>query len=240
MSKSSILRRDEKGNLSALIETPNLTIRSVQEDDLEHMLKLQGNAAVMEFVGIGGARSVDRITKYHRWLIDLWKEKNPISGFMVFTKETKNFAGMACLEEVNNKDGSVKAGEAEVMLYFLPEFWGKGHGKELGKYFLESIRSMLESGEHITIGGKPLTKLVASAHPDNKPSIKLQKDLGFVEVSRGTRRVTGGEVPRIFFELDLEKEEPSASVRAEGGGAVVPLRHDARGGGGGGGGGDGR
>lgn len=214
MSKSSILRRDGEGNLSALIETPNFTIRSIQEDDLKHILELKGNDAVMKFVGIGGANSVDRIIKYHRWLINLWKEKNPISGFMVFTKENKNFAGMACLEEVNSKDGSVKAGEAEVMLYFLPEFWGKGHGKEFGKYFLESIRSMLESGEHITIGGKPLTKLVATAHPDNEPSIKLQKDLGFVEVGRGMKRVTGGEVPRIFFELDLEKSktDPSASI----------------------------
>lgn len=224
MSKPSILRKDEEGNLSALIETPNFTIRSIQEDDLEHILRLKGNDAVMKFVGIGGANSVDRITKYHRWLINLWKEKNPISGFMVFTKENKNFAGMACLEEVSSKDGSVKAGEAEVMLYFLPEFWGKGHGKEFGKYFLESISSMLESGEHLTIGGKPLTKLVASAHPDNEPSIKLQKDLGFVEVGRGMKRVTGGEVPRIFFELDLEKSktDPSASIGAASCAATLP------------------
>lgn len=229
MSKPSILHRDDEGNLSARIETPNFIIRSIEdtEKNLNHMIELYTNEKVMRLVGAGGARKEERIKEHYHLLVDLWKKKNPISGFMVFTKENKNFAGMACLEEVNSKDGSVKAGEAEVMLYFLPEFWGKGHGKEFGKYFLESIRSMLESGEHITIGGKPLTKLAATAHPDNEPSIKLQKDLGFVEVGRGMKRVTGGEVPRIFFELDLEKSktDPSASIGAPSCAAtLLPIR----------------
>lgn len=206
---SKILSTDTDGNLSAHIETPNLMIRSIQEDDLGHLIGLMGDERVMQFVGAGGARDSDRIGKLHRDLINLWKDGKPISGFMVFKKDSGNFAGMACLEEVK-KDGAPKAGEAEVMLYFRPDFWGQGYGKEVGKAFLESLLGMMKEGVPMEIAGSPITKVVATAHPGNEGSIKLQKSLGFNEVGIEDKLFTTptGEKelrPRVLFELDLQR-----------------------------------
>ena len=219
--RTKILSRDESGNLSAHIETENLIIRSIREDDLGHLNSLMTDERVMQFVGAGGARDEARIARTHQTLVDYWKDGNPISGFMVFKKHGGDFAGMACLEEVWESDAP-KAGEAEVMLYFRPEFWGQGYGKELGKTFLGSLVGMFKEGEPMRIAGQPITKLVATAHPENSGSIKLQESLGFTRVADMQKafRTASGALemrPRAFFELDLQKlvEAPRSGVASD-------------------------
>ncbi len=182
---------------------PICNIRSFEERDLEDLKKLQGDKAVMQFVGTGEVRDAARVEIMHKNLMQLWKDFNPIGGYIVCDKATGKFLGMAALEPVFDQDQKIKPGEAEIMLYFQPEFWGQKYGKEVGQGFLNCLLASHQEGLKMTIGGAPLTKLVATAHPDNAGSIALQKSLGFKQQDTIMMRKGDKEVTRITFEFDL-------------------------------------
>lgn len=152
--------------------------------------------------------------------MDLWQKGNPIGGYIVCDKASGTFLGMACLEDVVDKDEKAVAGAAEVMLYFKPEFWGKKYGKEVGQAFLTCIAASEQEGVPIIAGGAPLTKLAATAEPSNAGSIALQKSLGFTRGETTTTMKGGKKVQRVNFEFDLAKF--LAAVRAESSASHLP------------------
>ena len=68
---------------------------------------------------------------------------------------------------------------------------------------------MKREGAPMEVDSIPITKLVATAHPDNLGSIKLQESLGFRNVGTEDKLFTtpnGPELrPRVLFELDLQR-----------------------------------
>jgi len=210
-----IFSRKEDSTLTAHLETERLIIRSINESDREGLISLQSDENVMKFVGAGVTRTREKIIKIHDNLLDLWRKGDPVGGYAIYKKEDGKFMGMACLENVG------KPGQAEVMAYLKPEFWGNGYGKEIGLGFIKCIVAAHDNHIPMIIDGKPLTNLVATAEPRNIGSIALQKSLGFTEGE--TIRVTKGdkEVERISFELDLTQffkkvtlEKPRSFVEA--------------------------
>jgi RimJ/RimL family protein N-acetyltransferase len=210
-----IFYHEADGSLHARLETPRLIIRSLEEGDLEELVKLQGDPRVMEFVGAGGGRERPQIERLHRGIRMWWEKGNPISGYVVLDRETNQFLGMAALEELYDEYPKVIPGEAEVMLYFHHDFWGKKFGKEVGQAFLQCIVASEVENVPIKVGGAPLTKLVATAEPNNLGSIALQKSLGFKQREQEpVTLIKGGKtIQRFHFDFDLT--EILAAARAE-------------------------
>ena len=239
MSKPSlpkIFSQAADGSLSARLETERLIIRSIEAQDLKDLQELQGNETVMQFVGVGQARNPEKVEKIHSNLMSLWQKGNPIGGYIVCDKESRTFLGMACLEDVVDKDEKTVAGAAEVMLYFKPDFWGKKYGKEVGQAFLSCIAASQQEGVPMIAGGAPLTKLVATAEPRNAGSIALQKSLGFTQGETKTTIKGGKEVQRVNFEFDLTnflsavkaESSPSNAVQGQSAETVVEDQKGSR------------
>lgn len=107
------------------------------------------------------------------------------------------------------------------MAYLKPKFWQHSYGKEIGLGFINCIVSADEEGVPMIVGGKPLTKLVATADPKNSGSIALQESLGFTRGELVRIMKDDTEVERIQFELDLTQfftkvtqEKPRSFVEA--------------------------
>jgi RimJ/RimL family protein N-acetyltransferase len=204
-----VFEKSDKG-LFAFMETERLIIRSLSDGDFDCVVRLQSNEEVMRFVGVGGARDEARIKEGFDSYRALWISGNPVSAYMIFQKKPDGsegeFCGMAALETIKTRDGDVKKiepGKAEVMLYFMPKFWGKKLGKEVLRGFFDMLSNLHSSGFPFQVEGKPLTKLIATASPGNTDSIELQRKSGFKEIE--TKDVKKGDkfVPKTFFEFDL-------------------------------------
>lgn len=216
-SKSGFLSRDDSG-LHARLETDRLVIRSLEDGDFSHVLALQTNDQVMKFVGAGGVRPETRVRAEFDEYRNLWRKGSAVSAYAIFSKNSDGlegeFMGLAALEEVSDK-GVVVPAVAEPMIYFMPQFWRGGFGKEAGKGFIDLVCGLIKSGAPLETGGSPITKLIATATPENTGSIKLQQSLGFDCIGDKECEYMGGrKVTKKLFELDLSKilEKPSSGV----------------------------
>lgn len=227
-------RTDGSSEIAARIETPRLVIRSIVEDDFSHVFKLQSDPAVMAFVGAGGVRDEGRVRRMFDFYRRYWMEGNPISAYTIFEKTEggdEKFCGMAALEEISDYSTGTKVvepGRAEVMIYFMPEFWRKGMASEVAQGFIALLGKLHKSGVPLQVAGEPVTKLIASASPGNAASIALQERLGFRFVEERDQFYNGGatKVPKKLFEMDLiekfkELAATTGHVSAASAGAVV-------------------
>jgi RimJ/RimL family protein N-acetyltransferase len=206
------LKGDE---IAAYLETDHLIIRSPKYEDrkdLDHVIELQSDESVMKFVGAGGARDETTIKLGFDSYKEFWKRGDPVSNYMLFEKNPDGsegkFAGMAALEPwvLEPRD----AGKAEVMIYFMADFQGKGLGMEVGEGFFRLLYQMQQSANPLKVRDEKVHTLVATASPENGPSQTLiRKKLGFVEIGDRKFVKQGGDgretVTKTIFELNLQE-----------------------------------
>lgn len=199
----NIFETQENG-VSVTIATRNLNMRSVTKEDYNNFIALFGDAEVMSKFAIGKTKTRDETIALVDGWIQGWRDGDPYSGFAVFKNGTGEFLGYAILGHGNCP------GEAELAGLGRREFWNQGYGKEVAaalvhEYALETVRG------NYRLKGALLTKIVATARPDNETTIKIVEQIG-MELIRKEKKFG---VLRHLYAIDVLVEEADGKSEIE-------------------------
>lgn len=164
------------------LETPRLTIRGFETDDLAALYAICNDKDVMQFVGDNKPLSLEQC--------DHWIEVSKANY------QRQNFGAMAVIE--NSSDTMIgycglvfgeDTSQPEIIYGFAKSAWGQG-------YASEATRAMLEHGFQTV----KLEIILATADPENSASLKiLAQKLGF-EFTHHKNDIHG--LPTAFFKLE--------------------------------------
>ncbi|GAA0176775.1 GNAT family N-acetyltransferase [Clostridium sediminicola] len=165
------------------LKTKRLKLRPLETEDIDSVMNFWGNEEVMKYSGgAGNKESEERSIAFY---INLQKEKG-FSPFIVSLKENNQIIG-ACGFNPTDKDS-----EIELIYHFSKEYWGQGYAteaaEELIAYAIENLKK---------------EKIIASTSPQNNPSMKVLKKLGFSYVGMKWFEDTKQEEP--CFELFIHR-----------------------------------
>lgn len=174
------------GLLSVEVETSRLKILSANTDEYEHELaKLYGSEKVNAFVGAGTTLRESAVhEKIQRWM-NRWSEHNPLSGYVVVSKDTGEFVGQIILKPVKDRASTELAflpGIIEIGFLSKEKHWGQGYGKEFTHAMVHHLVPQLIKNGY-TVKGCPIDTIMATAREDNIASNRvLDKFLKFIEL----------------------------------------------------------
>ncbi|MCH6199469.1 GNAT family N-acetyltransferase [Aquiflexum sp. LQ15W] len=166
-----------------IIETDRLFLKKLDIEDFRFVITLLNSPGWLQYIG-------DRKVKNEEQAIN-YLQTGPLKsyadhGFGLYKVEEKisclpvGFCGLLKRDTLNHPD---------LGFAFLPEFIGKGFGHEAAHAIVEFAKT-----------GLGIAVLQAIALPDNMPSIRLLKKLGF-HYQRPFRFLEGNEL--TLFELHL-------------------------------------
>lgn len=159
--------------LDVTIETDRLKIRSIRPDPdtYDNYASLFGNAKVMEKYANGQTKTREQIQeRIDKIWAKRWKEKDPYSGLAVFHKNGQ-FIGHVILGHGD------APGEAEIAYLFVPSAWKQHYGSEAVAALVNQYAPATIANGYL-LEGKPLTKITATARPDNPASVRILEKLG--------------------------------------------------------------
>lgn len=157
--------------LTVEIKTNNLFIRSVKMDDLAHYTSLFGNKEVMRKFATGQTKTMVEVYDRLKGWIKRWHERDPYSAMSVFKKDTNEFVGYVVLGHGD------RPGESEMAGLEVTATWKKGYGAEAAKAMVKTFAPATVN-EGFKLEGKTLSRIVATARPDNPASYKILEKLG--------------------------------------------------------------
>lgn len=142
------------------LETPNLVLRQLTEEDAALMLAVLNDPDFLRNVGDRGVRTEEDARRY---IID-----GPVAmyrqyGFGMYKVEVKSGDAIGLCGLVK-RDG---LDDVDIGFAFLPDYRGQG-------YALEAAKAVMQDGRE----RMALQRIVAIARPDNKPSVRLLKKIG--------------------------------------------------------------
>lgn len=164
-----------------IAETERLVLRTLREDDIDHLMLIWGNDEVMQYAG--GAGTKDMEIKSLRFYRNLFAEKR-YSPFAVILKHEHQFVGV-CGFNPPHQDGPV-----ELMYHFAKAHWHKGYATEAAQASIIYAKSMLN-----------LDRITAYFDPENTKSENVLIKLGFVY--KGIEWHHGSQKKEPFYELVL-------------------------------------
>jgi ribosomal-protein-alanine N-acetyltransferase len=164
------------------LETPHLTIRGFETNDLEGLYFICSDAEVMRFVGDNKPLTLEQCQK--------WIEVSKANY------AHHNYGAMAVIENSSSKMigycGIVYGEDTttpELIYGFAKNVWGKGYATEVAN-------AMLEHGFQTV----KLETILATADPENIASLKILKEkLGF-QYTHSENDIHG--LPTIFLKLE--------------------------------------
>lgn len=142
------------------LNSKRLVLKKVKFNDLENYLSLVTNNKVMQFITGEPISKEKGILKFEKLLAEN-QTKTKYGHFLVCLKTGNQFVGYAKLVETNTDI-------AELGYMFLPEYWGKGFGKEVSEKLTEYSKTITE-----------LKKVIAIIDPENEASKKILLKCGF-------------------------------------------------------------
>ena len=172
-----------------ILSTDRLELRVTSLKDLDHLIALRTNEAVMTYIGIFRKRKTGRITQSLEEIQDHLMQAYPyyqefgLGFFCVFEKHTGNFIGQAGLFHLAF---NINQPDIELAYRFLPEYWGQGYATECAKALIQWGFETLK-----------LPKIIALAHPDNLNSIRVLEKAGLNFI--GNQKFQGHRLP--FYEI---------------------------------------
>jgi RimJ/RimL family protein N-acetyltransferase len=124
---------------AAIVTTPRLLLRPLAADDLDHLVRLFADPAVMRFLSPTGAlRSRAETEEAHRKLLDHWQEYG-YGVWSVVEQASGAFAGRCGLRHLPELQA------VEILWTLFPEFWGQGYATEAARACLRyGFETMLE------------------------------------------------------------------------------------------------
>ncbi|PCI94219.1 hypothetical protein COB11_04140 [Candidatus Aerophobetes bacterium] len=165
---------DAFGELNLTMESKNLYIRSVRQDDLDNFYSLFSDPVVMRKFATGCTKDRDYCaSRINRW-VNKFRANNPFSGFSIFSKDKanrKSYVGFAVL------GGSLIQGFSEYAVALRKEFWGKGLGSEVTELFLHTLAPAIKAKGY-TVREFSFQAIEATARIDNFASNKMLQNAG--------------------------------------------------------------
>lgn len=186
---------------SVAIRTERLLIRSIEKQDLPHMIELFADPVVMEKYMTGVPLSQEKVeARFERWY-NRWQMMDPYSSFaitLIDENENYPFIGLITLGH-----GDVP-GESEVAFLLHKQYWNQKYGKEAATAIIHGYGSLLML-KGFGPEGVPLKQIVATARTDNVFSIKLLESLGMERID--TIQEYGSE--RYRYAIDSSHLRPN-------------------------------
>jgi len=164
-----------------LAETDRLILRTLREDDIDHLMSIWGNEEVMQYSGGAGTKEME--IKSLRFYMNLFAEKR-YSPFAVILKHEHLFVGF-CGFNPPHQNGPV-----ELMYHFAKDHWKKGYATEAAQACIIYAKSVLN-----------LDRITAYIDPDNIKSENVLIKLGYLY--KGIEFHSGSKKLEPFYELVL-------------------------------------
>ena len=163
--------------------TKRLGFSHWKKNDTETAYSLWGNKNVTKYLSASGTFTREEITE--RLNLEIENEKAySIQYWPVFELGTDRFAGCCGLRPYKSSENIYEIG-----FHLVPEYWGKGYGKEAAeamiKYAFEELRA---------------EKLFAGHNPANTASARLLTKLGFIYTGDEYYKPTGLYHPSYIYE----------------------------------------
>ena len=166
------------------LETPRLTIRGFETNDLEGLYVTCSDAEVMRFVGDNKPLTLEQCQKWIEVSNANYAHHN-YGAMAVIENSSQHMVGYCGL--VFGEDTNAP----EIIYGFAKHAWGKG-------YATETAKKMLEHGFQTV----KLKQILATADPDNTASLKiLEQKLGF-RYMHSENDIHG--LATAFFKLERE------------------------------------
>lgn len=149
--------------LSDTITTERLTLEPPKLADVSQLFAFLGDPSAMTYTQC----DKDLVSCRRRIAIHEWRRRH--DGYAPWTvrcRDTRRIIGWGGLYD----DPFDPGWGPELAFFFHPAAWGKGYGAELSQAALSAADNELR-----------LPLVSAFAHPDNRPSDRLLRKLGFVQ-----------------------------------------------------------
>ncbi|SDZ95774.1 Protein N-acetyltransferase, RimJ/RimL family [Microbulbifer marinus] len=150
------------------LETPQLVLRELTEEDAPLMLAVLNDADFLRNVGDRGVRTVDDARRY---IVDGPMAMYRQYGFGMYRVELKDGTAIGLCGLVK-RDG---LDDVDIGFAFLPDFRGQGYALEAAEAVMQYAREQVA-----------LKRVVAITLPDNTPSVRLLEKIGLQPEGRIT------------------------------------------------------
>lgn len=147
---------------------PGIHLEKMLPQDFEAFYALAGNEQVMELVTGRALTKEEALVKFSS-LLENNRLHESLGSFKVMDMTGSRLLGFAKLE-ITVEDRY----NAELGFMLLPEFWGRGYGREIA----EQLMGVAESHPD-------LSRVYANIDPDNTASRKILLRMGFVSEEEG-------------------------------------------------------
>lgn len=149
-----------------VLQTDRLILRHITHSDLDDLYRMNSDAEIMKYIGVGLTRNYEQMLNEVNTLIGHYSKKPGFGIMATILKDTDTFVGACGLVYYDN------IREVEIGYRFLKEHWNKG-------YATEASLSLLCYG----FEALKLKKIYSSAHVENKASQRVIEKIGmtFVE-----------------------------------------------------------
>jgi len=160
-----------------------IVIREMRDEDIELLYDLETDNEVKRYVG-GGTLSRPKQDWIER-MRQLRVTHDALLPLIVTCKATGKFVGRAALGHYDD------IRRFEIQLIIAKQYWGKRLGKEAVELLMGVAFNNLNA-----------LSVVSVVHPENNPSLKLVRELGFTLI--GTKESDGWDKGHYIYEYKLE------------------------------------
>ena len=157
-----------------ILHTERLVLRPPTMEDLGEYAPIFADPEVMRYIGDGSLRTPDRVAKSVARIRELFVTRG-IGGFVLVERETGDILGDCFLVPImrsgaDPSDMTDRGPEIELGYRLKKDAWGKGYATEAAGAVLNWA-----TGDD----GPRLSEVVGVTHPDNEPSKRVLRKLGF-------------------------------------------------------------
>ena len=157
--------------MSFVLETNRLILRELVASDASSMFELDGNPAVMQYLGGKTKQFVNEMIPIIENVQQQYAEKG-IGRYAVILKETGEFIGWSGIKFVTEPENNF-VNFYDLGYRFIERFWGKGYGYEAALPWIDYAFEVMK-----------IDKLNADAHINNLGSNRILQKLGFQFVNQ--------------------------------------------------------
>ena len=151
--------------MNIFLETERLILRLPSWSNLDNLVILRSDPAVMKYIGDGSIHTKAQVERFLNMAIP-YQEKYGFGFCSVFKKETNEFIGQAGLFHKGFYD---QQPDIELAYRLHKKYWGYGYATELAKALI-----------HWAFENLKVDKIVSAAEPENIASQKVLLKSGFL------------------------------------------------------------